>query len=172
MEVLEYRLRYCHDRLNCVKMAASQFYLSSGTQRQVGWVWDDSHVILVNNSLVKKGSVRWCFVVFVANFRGEVFAKFHTVAVKFTLVLGIYCLVCRYEFFVRKIMSMLLTLLVTVPPFSVSVLGHSVHGACLLERLSNHCQSLFCTFPTFSRNSTHNRRMHHEIASGQINDSK
>jgi hypothetical protein len=42
---VQHRLRFCLDHLNCVKMAAFQFYIQSGTQRKVGWVGDDSHVV-------------------------------------------------------------------------------------------------------------------------------
>jgi hypothetical protein len=52
-EGVQHHLRFCLDPLNCVKMAAFQFYLQSGKQRklwrgqvrQVGWVWDDSHIV-------------------------------------------------------------------------------------------------------------------------------
>jgi hypothetical protein len=39
---------------------------------------------------------------FVAKVRGEVFAHFHTVAVKVTVVRGIDCLVCDDEFYVNN----------------------------------------------------------------------
>jgi hypothetical protein len=49
----------CLDHLNCVKMAASRFYLQSGKQRKVGWMGDDSHVVFGKKKFQgKKGSVR------------------------------------------------------------------------------------------------------------------
>jgi hypothetical protein len=39
---------------------------------------------------------------FVAKVRGEVFAHFHEVAVKVTVVCGIDCLACQDEFFVNN----------------------------------------------------------------------
>jgi hypothetical protein len=44
-EAVQHCLRFCLDRLSCVKMAAFQFYLQSGKQRKAGWVGDDSHVV-------------------------------------------------------------------------------------------------------------------------------
>jgi hypothetical protein len=42
-----------YDHQNCVKIAASQFYLHSGEQK-VGWVGDGSHVVFgKKNSLMK-----------------------------------------------------------------------------------------------------------------------
>jgi hypothetical protein len=52
---VQHRLRFCLDRLNCVKMTAFQFYLQSKKQRKVGWV--GTTVVLLfgkKNSLVKK----------------------------------------------------------------------------------------------------------------------
>jgi hypothetical protein len=39
--------------LNCVKMATSVLF-SIEEQRKIGWVGDDSRVVLVKNSLVKR----------------------------------------------------------------------------------------------------------------------
>jgi hypothetical protein len=55
-------VQYCLGHLNCVKLAAFQFYLQSGKQRKVGWVGDDSHVIFCQKVPGEKGSVRWCIV--------------------------------------------------------------------------------------------------------------
>jgi hypothetical protein len=100
---------------------------------------------------------------FAAKVRGEVFAHFHAVAVKRHRVCGIYCFVCRDEFFVNN------------PPdvkendeyaldfalrlsrlFSVSVTSGFRRTAHALfpERLSKHCRGLRLTFfPKFAQNS-------------------
>jgi hypothetical protein len=44
-------------------MAADQFYIQSGKQREVGWVGDGSHVVLVKKFPDEKGNVRRCVVV-------------------------------------------------------------------------------------------------------------
>jgi hypothetical protein len=44
-EGVQHRLRFYFDHLNCVKIAASQFYHQSAKQREVRWVGDDSHVV-------------------------------------------------------------------------------------------------------------------------------
>jgi hypothetical protein len=73
---------YCH-YLNCVKMAAFQFYLQSGKQMVA-----DRHVVFCQKFPCEK---RMCETVrcrdatassFVAKVRGEVFAHFHAFAVK------------------------------------------------------------------------------------------
>jgi hypothetical protein len=43
-------------------MAAFQFYLQLGKQREVRWVGDGSHVVFGKKLPGEKGSVRWCFV--------------------------------------------------------------------------------------------------------------
>jgi hypothetical protein len=69
-------------------MAAFKLYLQSGKQRRVGWVGDNSHVVLGKKIHWWK---RKCQTVrcrdatassFVAKVRGEGFAYFHAVAVK------------------------------------------------------------------------------------------
>jgi hypothetical protein len=47
------RLRFCLDHLNCVKMVENR-KVAGGQVRRVGWVGDDSHVALAENSLMKK----------------------------------------------------------------------------------------------------------------------
>jgi hypothetical protein len=70
---------FCLHQLNYVKMAALQFYLQSGKQRNVGWVADDSYVGFGQKFSGAKGSVRRCVFTKV---RGEVFAHFLAIAVK------------------------------------------------------------------------------------------
>jgi hypothetical protein len=54
-EAVQHRLRFCLDRVNCVKMAAFQLYLQSENQRKVGRMGDGSHVVFgKKKSLVKK----------------------------------------------------------------------------------------------------------------------
>jgi hypothetical protein len=79
----------------------------------------------------------------------------------------------------KKIMSMLLTLFFTWLSFSVSPepsmpFKHPCTAhAFFPERLSNHCQDLCRTFPKFAQNLMLLLcRIHREIASGQIHDSK
>jgi hypothetical protein len=63
-------------------------------------------LFLVRNSLVKRKYVKVrCDATassFVAKVRGEVLARFHTVAVKVTVVCGIGRLACQDEFFVNN----------------------------------------------------------------------
>jgi hypothetical protein len=68
---------------------AFQFYLQSRKLRKVSWVGDDSHAVF---DKIFSGEKRKCETVrcrdaedsyFVAKVRGEVFAYFHTVAVKY-----------------------------------------------------------------------------------------
>jgi hypothetical protein len=42
---VQQRLGFCLDQLNCVKMAALQFYLQSGKENKVGWVGEVGHVV-------------------------------------------------------------------------------------------------------------------------------
>jgi hypothetical protein len=88
-EGLQHRLRFYLDHLNCVKIAAFQFYLQSGKQRKVGWEGDDNHVVFGLKFIASCG--RKCETVccrdataslFVAKFRDEMFAHFHAVAIK------------------------------------------------------------------------------------------
>jgi hypothetical protein len=87
-------------------MAVFQFYLQSRKQNKVRWARNYSHIDFGKNSLVKRKceTVR-CFDItdssYVAKFRGEVFAQFHTVAEKVTVVRGICYFVCQGEFFVK-----------------------------------------------------------------------
>jgi hypothetical protein len=84
---------------------------------------------LARNSLVKKKCETVCCVAtassFVTKVRRDVFADFHTVTIKRHTVCGIDCLACRDEFFVnnpwmlKKMMSMLLTLLFTCLPRTI-----------------------------------------------------
>jgi hypothetical protein len=75
----------CH--LNCVKMAAFQFYLQSGKQRNAKWMGVHSHVVFGQKFPSKKGIVRWVRCrdatasSSVTKVRGEVFAHFHMVTV-------------------------------------------------------------------------------------------
>jgi hypothetical protein len=93
-EGLQHRLRFRLDHLSGVKMAF-QLNFQPGKQkkvagvqvRRVGWLRDDSHVVLVKNSMVRrKCKLVRCrdatVISFVAKFRGEIFAHFHAVTVK------------------------------------------------------------------------------------------
>jgi hypothetical protein len=80
---VQHRLQFYLDHLNCAKMMAFQFYLQSGKQRKIGCVGDHSHVVFGQNFPSEKVNVRWCVASsFAAKVLGEVFAQFHTVAVK------------------------------------------------------------------------------------------
>jgi hypothetical protein len=61
-EGVQHCLQYCLDHLNCVKMPAFQFYLQSGKQRKVGWLYE-SHVVFGQKFSGEKGNVRRCVVV-------------------------------------------------------------------------------------------------------------
>jgi hypothetical protein len=61
-EGVQHRQRLCLDRINCVKMAAFQFYFQLGKQRKAGRVRDDSHVAFDLKFPGGKGSVRACVV--------------------------------------------------------------------------------------------------------------
>jgi hypothetical protein len=79
-------------------MAAFQFDLQSG-KRKVGWVVDDSLVIFCLKFLGENDAAA---ISFVARVRGEVFAHFHSVAVKATAVCVIDCLACQDTLFVNS----------------------------------------------------------------------
>jgi hypothetical protein len=61
-EGVQQRLQFCFDHVSCVKRPLFQFYLQSEKQRKVGWVEDDSHVVLGKKFPGEKGSVRRCVV--------------------------------------------------------------------------------------------------------------
>jgi hypothetical protein len=83
---------------------------------------------------------------FVAKIPSEVFAHFHAVAVKVTVVCGIDCLACQDEFYMND-------------PLDVEEnFDHDLDFALRLSRLFLSAQ-----------NRCH---IHREIASGQIHDSK
>jgi hypothetical protein len=69
-------------------MAAFQFYLQSGKQRNVGWAGDNSYNVFGKRFRGKKGSVRRVRCrdanasSFVAKVRGEIFANFHADAME------------------------------------------------------------------------------------------
>jgi predicted metal-binding protein len=85
----------------------------------------------------------------------EVFAHFHAVTVKVTVVCEIDCLACQGEFFVNILLDVkendehaLDFALRMVSRFSVSVIldfSYTAH-TFFTERLSNHCQGIRCTF--------------------------
>jgi hypothetical protein len=56
-------LWFCLDHLNCVKIAAFQFYLQSGKQWKVGWVGNNSHVAFGLKFPGEKWSMTWCVAV-------------------------------------------------------------------------------------------------------------
>jgi hypothetical protein len=66
---VQHCLWFCLNHLNCVKMAAIQFYLQLEKQRKVSgiqarWVWlvaDESHIVFAHSC--EKGSVRQCIVI-------------------------------------------------------------------------------------------------------------
>jgi hypothetical protein len=61
-ESVQHRLRFFFDHLTSVSMAAFQFYLQSGKQKNVMWVGDNSHVF-GETFPGNKESVRRCIVV-------------------------------------------------------------------------------------------------------------
>jgi hypothetical protein len=164
---VQHRMSICLDRLICVKIVAFQFYLQSGKQRKVGRVGDDSHVVFGNKFHGEKGNVRRCVVVMQQpvllspRFRGEVFAYFHTVAVKrhssmrnwlFGLPGRILCeQSSRCQ---RKWWACSWLCSSPVSPFSVSV-GLDfpcTDHASFSEPSSNHCQNIRRTFPRSAQN--------------------
>jgi hypothetical protein len=105
-------------------MAVFHFYLQLGKQRKVGWVGDGSHVVFSSkNSLMSKSKYETVHCrdatasSFIAEVRGEVFARFHAVALKrhssmrnwlFGLLGRILCQ--QSPWCKKKMMIMLLTL--------------------------------------------------------------
>jgi hypothetical protein len=87
-EAVQHGLRFCLHHLNCVKMAAFQFYLQSGKQRKIGWVRDDSHVAFGKKILYwkRKFETVCCRDAtassFVAKLCAKVFVHFHAVVVQ------------------------------------------------------------------------------------------
>jgi hypothetical protein len=121
---------------------------------------------------------------FVANVCGEFLPDFHAVAVK--VVCGIDCLVCQDEFSVNNLLDVkenwgrafdfalhmsLPFSLSAISGFSIqiSVSSHvSAPNACLIIT-----RAFVALFPRFSQNLMHTGcRIHREIASGQVYDSK
>jgi hypothetical protein len=79
-ECVQHRLQFCLVHINCVKMAASQFYLQLEKQRKVGLV---SNVVFLSKIPWRKGRMRWCVVIsFVAKVRSEIFIHLHAINVK------------------------------------------------------------------------------------------
>jgi hypothetical protein len=103
-----HRLRFRLDHLSCVKLAASQFYVPSKKQRNVGCVEKGSHVVFGETFPGERGNVIQCAVLmlqpasFDAKVRGEVFEHFHAVTANVTVVYGIECLAWQDEFFVNN----------------------------------------------------------------------
>jgi hypothetical protein len=62
-EGVKYRLRFCLQHFNCVKMAAFLFYIQSGEQRKVERVGNNSHVGSGKKFPGEKGIVKRCVVV-------------------------------------------------------------------------------------------------------------
>jgi hypothetical protein len=94
------RSRFCLNHLSCIKMAAFQFYLQSGKQTKVGWVW------LKIPWLKRKCGMVHCHDAtassFVTNVQGKIFTHFHAVAIKVIVVCRIDCLACQDEYLVNN----------------------------------------------------------------------
>jgi hypothetical protein len=54
-EGVQHCLLSCIDHLNCVKMAAFQFYRQLGKQRKVEWVKDDNRIVFGKKNSGGKG---------------------------------------------------------------------------------------------------------------------
>jgi hypothetical protein len=130
-------------------------------------VGDDSHAGFgKKNYIVNKGSVRRCVVVIqqlvlVSRVRGKVFA-----------LCGIGCLACQDELIVSNALNIKAKHEHALCSSPVS--PFFVYGSCFLPRTL--VLGLCRTFPEICIKSyTHShffRRIHHEIASGQIHDFK
>jgi hypothetical protein len=165
-------LWFCLDHLNCVKMAASPFYLHSGKQRKaaggpvrrVGLVGDDTRVVFgKKNSLVNKevwdDAFEW--------FNGQFFCRRSSGRNRRTFSssrrklsqqhaeLTVWPSRTNYIWTIplmsKKMMNMLLTLLFSciaffVLPWTQHAIQTNVYGSNFLpELLSNHCRSLHYT---------------------------
>jgi hypothetical protein len=117
---------------------------------------------------------------FVPKVWGEVFLHSHAVAEKRQVVCRIECSACQDLFVknsldVNEMMSMLLTLLFAYLAFSVSV---NIDFPCTAhiffpEHLSSHYQGLLRTFfEICTKLMLFLYRIHREISSGQMHDSK
>jgi hypothetical protein len=162
--------------------------LSSVGETEGGW---GTKVVLfmVKNSLVKNkvrdGALSWCNATassFGVKVRDEVFTHFQAVAVKRTEVCEIGCLACQDGFFVnnpldvKENMSMLLTFLFTSLTFSrsrcvlifrVRLMLSSPNACLIVARIS------IALFLRFAQNlMLFLCRIHREIASSQIHNSK
>jgi hypothetical protein len=160
-EGVQDRLRFCLDRLSCVKMMAFQFYLQLGEQRRVGREGNESNFLSGQEFPGGNGSARRCVVVMKQPvFLSPKFATkssyiFTQSPLNVTVVCGIDCLVFQNEFFVnnpldeKKMMSMPLTLLFTrLDLFALWEFGISMYGSTFFpERLSNRSQGPRRTFP-------------------------
>jgi hypothetical protein len=143
---------------------AFQFYLRSGKQRKVGWVENDSHVVLVKNSMVKEevwdgGCSDATASSFVAGVRGEVFAHYYAVAAKRyssirNWLFGLpECILSEQSPWCQgKLWACSWLCSSPVLPFSVSMnldmpFKHSCTAHVFFpERLFHHCQGLRRTF--------------------------
>jgi hypothetical protein len=123
---------------------------------------------------------------FIAKARGEVFARFHVVAVKLTVVCRLDCLACQDEFFMNSLLN--------VKENNEHALDFVLDLSCLLwSALNRACHSNTCVwfmlfssdacliiarvslshFSEISQNLMHTHcQIHHKITSGQIHDSK
>jgi hypothetical protein len=107
-ESVQHRLRFCLDHLNCVKMAAFQFYLLSGKQRTVKWVGNDSHVVFGYKFFDERESVRRCVIVMQQpvllspKFGAKSSHIFTQSPLNVTVVCGIDCLAYQGEPFVNN----------------------------------------------------------------------
>jgi hypothetical protein len=151
-EDVHHRLRFCLDRLSCVKMADFRFYLQTGKVWKVGWVGTTVVLFLFKNMLVR---CRYAISrSFVAKVLREVLATF-SVAVKGHSSIAelivwpartnslwtVTC--CQRKWWVCSWLCS-----ASVSPFTVSVNLNflSTAYAFFPERLSNHCHGVRCAF--------------------------
>jgi hypothetical protein len=132
------------------------FYLQSGKQTR-GWLGEDSRVIffIKNDPGEKESEMVPCHYTtatsFVAKFRGEVFAHFHTVTVKRHTVRGIDCLARQGLILCEQCPQVKENQLSSVSPFSELVsldtpFNHPrTAQASYAERLPKHRQGIHHT---------------------------
>jgi hypothetical protein len=157
-------------------MAAFEFYLQSRKQRKVGWVGTTVMLDLVKNSLVKEEVWEMAKSLYI----------FMQSLYNITVLCTIDCLACRDKFFLSNPLDVkkkwrACSWLCPSPvlPFSVLVnldvpfkhpcTAHAFFPKCS----SSHCQCLCHTFSEISQNLMHTCcRIHRDITSGQMHDSK
>jgi hypothetical protein len=157
-ESVQYRLWFCLDYLNSVKMTAFQFYFQWGKQKSMMGEWRQLCCFW--------SKIPWCerkcetvrcreatASSSVSKARGKVFAHFHVVAVKRNSSMWIWLLdlperiLCEQSSWChRRMMSMLLTLPFICPEPSMPFKHLCTSHAFFHERSFNNCQGLRRTF--------------------------